>query len=295
MLQAGIKFIAKAEKWVAEFDVFSIIGFMTCLVLLFNSHGKFFALLSIGALATLVFAPSLRRSPVFWIVMVLIWIPRLVIDWRDNEDHVFFGIYWCMAIGLALMGKDAEIAIRFNARWLIGLSFLIATIWKVISPQYYEGELFHYKLLQDSRFRMMVTTKVAGLDASDDQANAKAIIDLRNGSTTDGIAQLTYPKPVSYIAFFMTYWTILIEGSLGILFLLRSTRILSMIRNSLLMIFAITTYAVVPVLGFGILFMTMGIANCEPHEKRTKFCYLATSALILVLFASRIAIIQNFA
>ena len=290
-----MKFFNRLTNFVAGADPFSIIGLLTCLVLLFNSHGQWFALLAVVALAALSLRPSLRRNPIFWLLLVLIWIPRLVIDWRNNEDHIFFGIYWCMALSLAFWGDKPAEAIRFNARCLIGLSFLIATIWKLISPQFYEGELFHYKLLQDHRFRAMVTTTIGGLDIAADAQNAQAIKDLKSGASYYDEVSLKYPVQVSWIAYVMTYWTILIEGALGLLFLLGTSKLLNLVRNGLLMIFAITTYAIVPVLGFGVLFMTMGFANCEPNENRTKLCYLLTTGFILCSFAVRIFVIQSAA
>ncbi len=290
MLQSTQQYFEKAAAKVAKFDLFTVVGFLTALVLLFNAHGSLFATITVVALLAMVGVPKLRRHPIFWLVMVFIWIPRLVLDWRENEDHVFFGIYWCMAIGLALLGEQPSHVLRFNARLMIGLSFTIATVWKLISPQFYEGELFHYKLLQDRRFRAVVTQTLGGMTAQQDQQNAVAIQALKSGISDT--AQLSYPKSVSVVAFVMTYWTIAIEAALGLLFLLKASVWLNRVRNGILILFAITTYTIVPVLGFGLLFMTMGFANCEEREGRTKLCYLLTTGFLLFTFTARITWIQ---
>ena len=51
-------------------------------------------------------------------------------------------------------------------------------------------------------------------------------------------------------------------------------------RNALLIAFGVTTFAFATVRGFGFLLMTLGLAQCEDDERRTRIAYVATLFLI---------------
>ena len=52
-----------------------------------------------------------------------------------------------------------------------------------------------------------------------------------------------------------------------------------------LLIFAVTTYSIATVIGFGWLLMIMGVAQCRPQDHVTRFLYVATFLLILIYTA----------
>ena len=63
----------------------------------------------------------------------------------------------------------------------------------------------------------------------------------------------------------LSYWTILIEGLVAASFLLKMSRWLYQKRDWILIGFVITTYAVIPVLGFGALLMVMGLIQAKSN------------------------------
>ncbi|HMP78313.1 MAG TPA: hypothetical protein PKD54_02565, partial [Pirellulaceae bacterium] len=122
--------------------------------------------LTILCLSVLLFWPGLRRTPVFWWGVTLAWLPQLVFNWHQNEDHVYFVFYWLTACGLALWGSQPRTAMALSARCLIGLCFLIAAGWKTSSPEFFRSEVLAFKMLEDYRFRQTVTTPIAGFSAT---------------------------------------------------------------------------------------------------------------------------------
>jgi hypothetical protein len=81
-------------------------------------------------------------------------------------------------------------------------------------------------------------------------------------------------------AWLLTWWTVLIEGALGIVFLWRDAPRMAAIRNGMLIFFAITTYSVATVRGFGWMLMLLGMAQTDEHERKWRLAYLAVFVLI---------------
>jgi len=55
---------------------------------------------------------------------------------------------------------------------------------------------------------------------------------------------------------------------------------ISRLRNPALLLFALVTYPVATVRGFGWLLMTMGIAQCDPARRTTRIVYVAVFCLV---------------
>ena len=82
------------------------------------------------------------------------------------------------------------------------------------------------------------------------------------------------------IATIATWWTLVIETLVAIQFLVPIGWKLGRYRDATLMIFAVTTYAVAPVMGFGWLLMTVGIAQTTRAQGSTRLMYLLTCFVI---------------
>ena len=54
------------------------------------------------------------------------------------------------------------------------------------------------------------------------------------------------------------------------------------LRHALLLAFCAVTYAIAPVVSFGWLLLAMGIAQCDPDERRMRLAYLGVFALLLL-------------
>ena len=175
--------------------------------------------------------------------------------------------------------------LKANARLLIGIAFGFAVFWKVISPEFYDGSVMEYKLLYDFRFRNAVAKPICGMTEAEKQHNLNALKAILSTGSDETNVQLEYPDSISTMATFLTWWTIAIEFALAVAFLLPIRWSISVLRNGLLILFAISTYLIVPVLGFGNLFMVMGIAQCERNEWRTKIAYTLSFVLLVCWYS----------
>lgn len=106
--------------------------------------------------------------------------------------------------------------------------------------------------------------------------------------------QLVDNTRVNGLALFMTWWTILIEGLLALLFLLPNRGKLPFIRHTALLIFAISTYSVAHVTGFGWILMLLGIVQCTASEKHFRFGYIAVFVLIEAYVMRWEGVIEGF-
>lgn len=264
-----------------RFDAFDLVAITALINLVQIAHDAFYLAVVLVASVCAGLWRRVRRSGWFWIALAAIWTPRLVFYWEHNEDHVYLGIYWCLAIGLAMLGGSAPDILARNARWLIGLAFAWACIWKCTSPDFVGGSLFHYKLLFDFRFREGITMPLAGLASEMAAANVAAIRELRDAGSGLSHVSLQFPVAVSWLAQVMTWWTLFIEGILAILFIFPTMRLSQRFRDVSLLFFALTTYLIVPVLGFGCLFMSLGIAQCDPGRMSMRWAYFVTSLVLM--------------
>lgn len=237
--------------------------------------------------------PAFRRSFVLWLSIVALWTPPLIWQWCNHEDHVYFSVYWCAALALAFWpasattridGAEAARFLRHSARLLIGLCFLFAALWKLVSPEFTSDALFHYKLLLDDRFSESLARWPGGMAPAVLLGNYAAVESLTAAGSTIDQVQLVYSPRISWLARGMTWWTVAIEGFLALAFLWPVARRLYWIRNASLILFAVSTYLVAPVMGYGFTLMIMGLANCQPDERKTRWAFvIALAGLISIL------------
>ena len=264
------------------FDLFDLVAFLTVFSLFRISHIPLDMGMTIGS-AVLVCWTAVRRSPWFWLGIVAAWLPRMYFDFHHYEDHCFFAIYWCGALGLARMGKRVDFSMRHSARLMIGLCFAIGFVWKIISSEFFESSLFHFKLLFDFRFEEMVTQPIGGLSSLASQENLDAYQKIRMSAPGSEVS-LHIPQRVTWLAYAMTVWTIIIEGAISWAFLF-SGKLAERSRDLILMFFMLSTYFVVPVMGFASVFTAMGVA--QTRSNRMRIAYLVTHGILFVWYTVR--------
>jgi hypothetical protein len=230
--------------------------------------------------AGLLFPQALRRPALWWMLTFLTGL-RVVLDYPMPDNHAYLLCYWCLAISLALSVTDAEDHLALNARWLVGLVFAFATLWKLaLSPEFIDGTYFRVALLTDPRFEDLCV--LLG------RLPLEGIVSQRNFLESHAdVGMLTTAGPLRTAAFdrladAMTFWTVGIEGLVALTFLWPRDRAPSRLRDAALLVFCATTYAVATVAGFGWLLISMGIAQCAPEKTGIRLGYLGVFALILV-------------
>lgn len=226
-------------------------------------------LLLIGAAGLAI--PFLARSPLLWLLAALATGGRVLIRWPQADNHDFLIFYWCTAIAVSLASARPDANVARNARLLVGLSMAFATLWKgVLSPDFLDGTVFRTLFLADARFEGLALS-LGGLDAASLEAN-DAFLAGAGGS-------LHEPARLRGLAYASTAFTLVMEAAIAVTFLLGSR-----LRHALLLAFAIPTYALLPVAGFGWVLMAMGAASCDAHSRWPQ-AYTAAFLWILLVKA----------
>lgn len=237
----------------------------------------------------LIFRPWLR-TPAFWYVTAMLLGTTIYFNWEATDNHKYLFVYWCLALcaTFSLPRSEWRGTLADTSRLLIGLCMILATAWKVLTPQYLDGRFFTFELLADERFAHFTswTTGVSLEALAGNRELRELLVHGHLTGTAVSSVELTGGAQVAWLATLLTWWTVLIEGALGLLFVIPTARVakqmpwLPAVRNTLLILFAVTTYSVAPVRGFGWMLMLLGLAQCEDDERTFRWGYLAALLLI---------------
>ena len=251
-----------------EIELIDLVPTLTLISLLVNriDTGEVHYVITVLAVAGLVL-PGLHRSSLLWFAIAAALGLRVFIVAHNLDNHGFLLAWWTLALGCAYSLEDPGKAFTAQARLLIGFSFLFACLWKgVLSNDYLTGDFFHLTFLNDWRFTSFTRLVGGGIGEAALGENRAVISKLREaGQALEPVALQTTPQ-LRTIAIVATWWTLAIEALVAIQFLVPVGWKLGRHRDATLMIFAVTTYAVAPVMGFGWLLMTLGIAQTTRIE-----------------------------
>jgi hypothetical protein len=252
---------------------------LTLLLLLLRPIGSGWLRPSLLALAALgLVLPGLLRHPALWLALALLCAARVVSGWPLGDNHAYLLAYWCLAIGLARLSPDPPRVLAWNARWLVGLAFSFATLWKVLSPDYLDGRFFRVTLFEDRRLEG-IATAIGGVEPEQLVAWRELLAQHVDGPALAGSAP-PEPARLRALALAATWLTLALEAAVAIAFLAPIGQS-GWLRHALLLLFCATTYAVAPVLGFGWLLLAMGVAQRDTGERRLRLAYLGVFALLI--------------
>ena len=181
-------------------------------------------------------------------------------NWESADNHKYLIVYWCAALFVTHLFSAGEKALKYSARWLIGLAFVFALIWKLISPDFLNGNFFEHTFLFDERFASKL--KIIGLLGADPidfnlvAADALTAYDSR----LHEVDILTNNK-LKLLAKIFSYFTLLLEGIIAVCFFLPGKYKLSALRDIFLILFILSTYFLAPVIGFGWVIATLVIID----------------------------------
>lgn len=273
--------ISEAFSQIAEMDLVDLALRMTLLALFLHPIGNWLLRpLILGLAAGSFLFPGFLRNPWLWGVLTILTALRVALDWQLADNHGYLLCYWCLAATLALVSDDPRACLALNGRLLIGWAFAFATLWKLLSPDYLDGRFFRVTLLVDLRFAEFA--QLVGSLTPDLLDRLREFIDQHtDGSSFAPLPTPSVPARFLWLARFLTWWTVGIEGAIALTFLWPLGRGLSQGRNVVLLVFCATTYAVATVSGFGWLLLSLGIAQCG-RKRRTRLLYLAVFGLILL-------------
>ncbi len=277
-----MKTLIRALHGLARMDVTDLALRLTLLLLLLQPIGNWrvgplVLVLAGGALLV----PVLLRHPGTWALLTLLTGWRLFLEWPVSDNHDYLLCFWCLAVLIALLAENTAALLARNGRLLIGCAFAFATLWKLLlSPDYLDGTFFRVTLLLDPRLEGP-TLLLGGL-TSDGLESQRAYLSQHVDGTLFQPQRPAEPASFTRLARMATVWTVAIEAAVAAAFLWPAGRGLSRFRDTLLLLFCITTFAVAPVAGFGWLLIALGVAQSDPAGQRTRGIYLAAFVLILL-------------
>jgi hypothetical protein len=259
--------ITQLFRDVCDMNRTDLVLLFTLLILL--RHHQAFWYLSGPMIALTVAALTwsrLRTNSLLWFVALALLSMAGALNWYVIDNHQYVLIYWCLSIFLALLlgEEDRDQCLAKNGSLLIGLSMLLAMVQKLITPSYVNGSFFEYLLLCSPRLEA-IAWMMGGISLDDLKVN-RALQQQLTHSSLDGATMeavtLHLTDRLHWLAIALTWITVLIEGGLGVLFLVpRASDSLRGARSVLLVVFIATTYAIAPVIGFGWILITMALAQ----------------------------------
>ena len=122
-------------------------------------------------------SPRALRTPAVWAAVAALVAVRIADDWPLADNHIYLLAYWALAIALALRALDVSATLAATmSRWLLGLAFAFAVLWKaLLSPDFLDGRFFRVTLLTDPRFAEAALL-IGGLSEADLEANRRALV-----------------------------------------------------------------------------------------------------------------------
>jgi hypothetical protein len=231
--------------------------------------------------------PALTVSARTWLLLAALIGARIAADWPLADNHIYLLAYWCLGVGLALWydasassSEGWACALQSTSRLLVGSAFACAVVWKaLLAPDYLDGRFFRVTLSTDDRLAPVAFA--AGLSEAQLDANRDALQPLPAGVEVLDGPVLVEPPRFRQVAAAFTWGGVALEALVAVAFLLPVARRWPSLRHILLLTFCVATYAFAPVAGFGWLLIVLGLADCGPDERRLRFAYAATFALIL--------------
>ena len=230
-----------------------------------------------------LFIPGMLRQKWFFAVFAGVAIVNFMIDsvW-SADNHNWLQWYWLLALALANFARDSQRALALSARLLVGFTFLFATAWKILSHDFPSGAFFEFASLTETR--LAETLDAAGFKVINDfKQGSAAIKDLTQGIDPPVAFELVNADLISGFWPIMAFATILIEGSIAVLYLAPLARRLTWLRDALMVSFCFATYLMLPVGGFGMLLTVMGFAASDMEIKRRTWIYGGTLAFIILM------------
>ncbi|MGI9430569.1 MAG: hypothetical protein ACR2PQ_00045 [Myxococcota bacterium] len=231
--------------------------------------------------------PELLRSKWLWTALLALLALPLVWNWPFSDNHDYLKAFFALGALCALATPTPERSFATSARWLVGLAFAFALLWKaVLSPDFVDGRFFRVTLLSDGRFENLAVL-AGGTTYEQWEANDLRLDQILRGEPEpepDG-APFREPDGNRRLAGWLTWLTLASEFGVALTFLWPLGRGPSRLRHVALLAFAAGTYGIATVRGFGWVLIALGVSQCEPDSTPTRLAYLGAFALIGIYHA----------
>ena len=229
--------------------------------------------------------PELLRSKWLWTALLALLALPLAWNWPFSDNHDYLKAFFALAALCALATPIPERSLATSARWLIGLAFAFAWLWKAaLSPDFVDGRFFRVTLQSDGRFENLAVL-AGGSNYEQWEANDLRLDQILRDAPDPDEAPLHEPPENRPLAAWLTGLTLISEFAVALTFLWPLGRGPSRARHWVLLAFAAGTYSIATVRGFGWVLVALGVSQCEPGSPRTRLAYLGTFALIGIYHA----------
>ena len=260
---------------------------LTAIALLLRPMGPWFVRPAVLAAAAFVLvSPRALRTPAVWAAVAVLVAVRIADDWPLADNHIYLLGYWALAIALSLRAADVSESFSVTSRWLLGLAFAFAVLWKVsLSPDFLDGRFFRVTLLTDPRFAEAAML-IGGLSDEELESNRRALAPLPGGAALAEPLAVIEPPRLRALATVSTWGIVLLEAACAAAMMLGPQSRIAWLRHTLLLSFCVITYAFAPVAGFGWLVLVMGAGGIAETAVWLRRAYVA--AFLVVLFYSEV-------
>ncbi len=258
---------------------------LTLVTYLISSPRGTFPVARIAAVGALLLVPWLVsdrrwRVGVLGVLFVLAAAGPLSSPLLDLDNHHYLKLYWLLALLLTGMTSDPVAALRRTARWLIGLVFVFATVWKLLVPDFVDGSLLTYLLTTDGNMDRVLVA-VGWHEADRTIENRHEIVGLRHDPTVPlEPTELDMPSRSVAVAPALAIATVLLEGAVAVAYLLPLRGRWERLQEISLFTFLVVTYGLLPVFGFGGLLAAMGLAASGLRDRPAILVHLAMWATV---------------
>lgn len=252
----------------------------TLVTLVLTGYGAWPLHLPLTALAVVaLLLPRLSRMPILWFACGSLLGLHLIAEWPRPDNHIYLLAYWCFALSFSLWSAEPGRRAAASARWLIGLAFALALVWKVVlSPDFLNGTFFHVMFVSDPRF-IDIGIWLGGLDEGAWQSGREISSALASGQA---VVDLPSSDRLVMWARVFTAWTIAIEAWIAIAFLAPQGSRPGRSGSAALALFVVTTYALVTVEGFGWTLVAMAMAQIPEAHQGSRRAAVALYIAVLV-------------
>ncbi len=196
----------------------------------------------------------------FWTAVTALVGFTLAQLWLVEGNHLYLLFYLSLTSLVAALSPKPQETFALNAKLIIGIVFLLATFWKLVSPSFTSDTFFAYYLIHDERLAPigMLLTELSGDDVLTNQEALK--------NATHKVVKLTTLPEIRQLAGWLTWLTIITEGLVATVFLLKWV-----FRDAVLLLFLAAAYLIIPVPSFGMALACLGYGQAGSRVSRAVY------------------------
>ena len=278
---------------VKSIDVVTLLGQLTLFMLVFYGPGGWFITSIYKAALVLSLAfPRIVKHPALWLILIVSSAFAVYTGWQGVLNSTWLMFYWMITFMLATFVcrgslDDLRSFLRHNANFMIVAIMGLAVVQKIFGAGYLSGASFELALLTQPNLYLL-SHYIGGLSFQDLFTN----VDLLKSLPYQEVILVTSSR-ITFVALVITYFVLVIEAAIAILFLLKRT-VYVYAAHMLLGVFIIGVYFVVPAYPFIILFAILGIASLPDRSPRL-FCMYVFLVLLTFIYEMPWFTIYNLA